>query len=56
MKKSWWQRRFAVPGAQEVVRERFLARGEGVGNGGLYGDGEGCGTAGGGLGEREKLE
>lgn len=41
MEACWAQRRFAVRGLQAERRAAFLARGEGVGNGGLYAEGEG---------------
>ena len=52
MKRNWSQRRFAVPGAQERARKKFLARGQDVGNGGLYEKPVGYGTANGVLRER----
>lgn len=55
MKRNWSQRRFAVPGAQERARKEFLARGQDVGNGGLYEKPVGYGTANGVLREREQL-
>ena len=45
MKRNWSQRKFAVPGAQERARKEFLARGQDVGNGGLYEKPVGYGTA-----------